>query len=150
MNKPCKRVLLFVLICANLAVIWGNSLMTGEDSGQFSAAVLAFLCRFIPFVSGELGHTILRKLAHFSEVACLGLLTGGFRLLRKKAGFGIPGFGMAVACVDETIQVFTPDRGPSPIDIWIDTCGVAAGIMILILGYHYVCKKHTHNLEEIK
>ena len=142
MNKQCKRVLLFVLICANLAVIWGNSLMTGEDSGQFSAAVLAFLGRFIPFFSGELGHTILRKLAHFSEFACLGLLTGGFRLLRKKAGFGILGFGMAVACVDETIQVFVPGRGSSLIDVWIDTAGFALGLLLLLTGYTITRKLH--------
>ena len=59
-------------------------------------------------------------------------------------------FGMMAACMDETIQVFTPDRGPSPIDIWIDTCGVAAGITILLIGHYYICKKHTRNLEEIK
>lgn len=51
-------------------------------------------------------------------------------------------FGLLTACVDETIQVFTPDRGPSLIDVWIDTAGVAAGITFLLIGYNYI-RKHN-------
>jgi VanZ family protein len=49
--------------------------------------------------------------------------------------------GMAAAVVDETIQLFTPDRGPSLKDVWIDTSGVITGVMLLILG-QYVWKKY--------
>ena len=144
-----KKFLFLALTAANLALIWGNSLMTGESSGSFSGAVVAFLSRFLPFFSGEMGHTLLRKLAHFSEFACLGLLMGTTLRLYGKPVFRATGLGLAAACVDETIQVFVPDRGPSPIDIWIDTCGVTAGIAIVLIGYHYIRKKHKrNNLEE--
>ena len=56
--------------------------------------------------------------------------------------------GMSAACIDETIQVFSPDRGPSLIDVWIDVGGVAAGMTVLLLGHHLMRKRITNNLEE--
>ena len=144
-----------LLICL-LVFIWGNSLMPGEISGAISDWVKELLAKFLPtgLEEEDDGGHLIRKLAHFTEFACLGLLlTWLFGMMGEKKGhlFCMPLlFGMMAACMDETIQVFTPDRGPSPIDIWIDTCGVAAGIMILILGYYYICKKNTRKLEEIK
>ena len=135
-----RRRILFLLICANLALIWGNSLMTGEGSGNFSGTVVAFLSRFLPFFSGELGHTLLRKLAHFSEFACLCLLTAALRRQNGKKLLPCLGFGLAVACIDETIQVFVPGRGPSLIDVWIDTAGFATGLLFLVLGYTLIRK----------
>ena len=55
---------------------------------------------------------------------------------------------MSAACIDETIQVFSPDRGPSLIDVWIDVGGVAAGMTVLLLGHHLMRKRITNNLEE--
>ena len=51
-------------------------------------------------------------------------------------------FGMMAACMDETIQVFTPDRGPSLIDVWIDTAGVTAGITFPLIGYNFIRKNN--------
>ena len=157
MKRTKKRMTLCIcLLIVCLAFIWGNSLTNGEDSGNLSGGIMEWINTFLRLdASGaDTLHHLIRKGAHFTEFACLGLLlTWLFGMMGEKKGhlFCMPLlFGMMAACADETIQVFTPDRGPSPIDIWIDTCGVAAGIMILILGYHYVCKKHTHNLEEIK
>jgi VanZ family protein len=45
------------------------------------------------------------------------------------------GFGMAVACIDETIQIFTPERASSLIDVWIDTSGFALGLVVIFLAY---------------
>lgn len=157
MKRTQKRMTLCIcLLIVCLAFIWGNSLTNGEDSGNLSGGIMAWINAFLRLdaAGADKLHWLIRKGAHFTEFACLGLLlTWLFGMMGEKKGhlFCMPLlFGMMAACMDETIQVFTPDRGPSPIDIWIDTCGVAAGIMILILGYHYVCKKHTHNLEEIK
>ena len=41
------------------------------------------------------------------------------------------GFGLAVACIDETIQIFTPGRASSLIDVWIDTAGFALGFVVI-------------------
>jgi VanZ family protein len=104
---------------------------------------VAFLGQFIPFLLTETGHTLLRKAAHFSEFALLGLLYGSsHRLSRGETPFHLMLFGMSVACIDETIQVFTPGRASSLIDVWIDTGGFALGLVMIIL----VCKIfHHHN-----
>ena len=139
-----KKFLFLALTAANLALIWGNSLMTGESSGSFSGAVVAFLSRFLPFFSGEMGHTLLRKLAHFSEFACLGLLMGTTLRLYGKPVFRATGLGLAAACVDETIQLFVPGRASSLIDVWIDTAGFATGLLILMLGYTFTRKSQRN------
>ena len=157
MKRTKKRMTLCIcLLIVCLAFIWGNSLTNGEDSGNLSGGIMEWINTFLRLdASGaDTLHHFIRKGAHFTEFACLGLLlTWLFGMMGEKKGhlFCMPLlFGMMAACMDETIQVFTPDRGPSPIDIWIDTCGVAAGITILLIGYYYICKKHTRNLEEIK
>ena len=54
--------------------------------------------------------------------------------------------GVLAACVDESIQLFVPERGPSVRDVCIDAGGVLLGVILLTLGHHYLCKKQT--LEE--
>ena len=131
-----KKRILSVLIVLNLALIWGNSLMTGADSGAISGGVLAFLGRFLPVLQTEAGHTFLRKAAHFSEFALLGLLyCGRHRLVRQETPLHLMGFGLAVACIDETIQIFTPGRASSLIDVWIDTSGFALGLAVILTAY---------------
>ena len=155
MIRTRKRMILcIVLLVACLAFIWGNSLTNGEDSGALSGGIMQWINTFLRLdaAGADKLHRFIRKGAHFTEFACLGLLlTWLFGMMGEKKGhlFCMPLlFGMMAACVDETIQVFVPDRGPSPVDIWIDTCGVAAGIAILLAGHYYVRKKHTMNLEE--
>ena len=131
-----KKRVLTILIAANLALIWGNSLLPGVSSEADSGGVLAFLGRFLPMLLTEAGHTFLRKAALFLEFALLGLLYSGRHALAK----GTPSlhqmlFGLTVACIDETIQIFTPDRASSLIDVWIDASGFALGIVVIIIGY---------------
>ena len=155
MKRTRKRMILcMLLLVAVLAFIWGNSLTNGETSGNLSGGIMEWINTFLRLEEdgADKLHRLIRKGAHFTEFACLGLLlTWLFGMMGEKKGhlFCMPLlFGMMAACVDETIQVFVPDRGPSPVDIWIDTCGVAAGIVILLIGHFYYCKKHLANLEE--
>ena len=133
-----QRILCAVLIVLNLVLIWGNSALPGGVSTELSDGFLAMLGRNVPFLAW-IGSMLIRKLAHFSEFACLGLLLGwlfhgeaerGFR------GFAVPALvGILAACVDETIQRFVPGRESSLIDVWIDIGGVCTGILLLHLGY---------------
>ena len=147
-----KRMILCCLLLAlMLALIWGNSLQTGDESGAMSGRVLAWINAILCLEESdaETLHLVIRKMAHFTEFACLGtLLTWLFAMTGEKKGhlFCMPLLcGELAACVDETIQLFVPDRGPSLIDVWIDTAGVAAGIMILLIGYNYFGKKQKHS-----
>ena len=156
MRRTKKRMILCTaLLIAVLAFIWGNSLTNGEDSGNLSGSIMEWINAFLRL--DELGadrlHHLIRKMAHFTEFACLGLLlTWRFGMMGEKKGHLVcmPLFcGMAAACVDETIQVFVPGRGPSLIDVWIDTAGDSVGIALLLIGHHYIRKIKIHqNLEE--
>ena len=128
-----KKRILTILIAANLALIWGNSLLPAAGSNAVSGGVLAFLGRFLPFLLTEAGHTFLRKAAHFSEFALLGLLySGRQRLAHGETPPHLMLFGLTVACIDETIQIFTPGRASSLIDVWIDASGFALGLVVNI------------------
>ena len=131
-----KKRILSILILLNLALIWGNSMLTGLSSEAVSGGILALLGRFLPVLLTEAGHTLLRKAAHFSEFALLGLLyCGRHRLVRQETPLHLMGFGLAVACIDETIQIFTPGRASSLIDVWIDTSGFALGLAVILTAY---------------
>ena len=150
MTETRKReIVATALIVANLAFIWGNSLVTGEDSGNLSGGILAWLNGFLGLdeSGADVLHLLIRKAAHFTEFASLGaLITWRRRLSGRQKTVALPIlWGMAAAVVDESIQMFTPDRGPSLTDVWIDTSGVATGMMLLILG-QYLWKKNKSKL----
>lgn len=125
------------LLIINILFIWGNSMLPGSVSGAISHWVRNFLSFLFPDDSSDpdSGHGLLRKLAHFTEFACLGALFAWlFGMLRKPFLSALP-CGFLVACIDETIQRFVPDRGPAFKDVLIDTSGVLLGIGLLFLGY---------------
>lgn len=137
-----KRTKLRLTICslllvAILAFIWGNSAMPGQESGELSGWVAELLQTVFPFLSLEsgVGMYLLRKLAHFSEFCALGLCLGWLLgMMKEKPLFWLPWLcGTFAAVVDETIQLFSPGRYSSPIDVSIDSCGVLAGVTFLLL-----------------
>ena len=92
-------------------------------------AAVIFLFSSIPSLGTGLGvwDTILRKGAHMTEYAILGLL------LLRAVGGELPAFvlGIAYAITDEIHQHFVRGRHASPIDVLIDTAGVAIGIFLV-------------------
>lgn len=131
-----KMVICTVLLSFNLIVIWGNSLLPGEISGAISDWVKDLLAPlFGSKPGGSGGGGLIRKLAHFTEFTCLGLcLCWLFRMVRTKTPehwlFPLT-CGFFAACIDETIQMFVPLRGPSIKDVGIDTAGVILGVVII-------------------
>lgn len=135
------RVCTALLVC-NLVFIWGNSLLPGAVSGAFSDWVRAILARL--FASGPEEPSsggLLRKIAHFTEFTALGALLCWRFAMAGRSRKGALLSGICAACVDETIQRFVPDRGPSLRDVCIDSAGVAAGIALLYLGHTYLKKR---------
>jgi len=148
MERTNKKLRLCVaLLICNTLFIWGNSLLPGSISGAISGWVRDVLSPFFPATPGD-GHGLLRKLAHFTEFGCLGaLLTWLFEMLEKQKLFALMG-AFLVACTDETIQRFVPDRGPSFRDVMIDTSGAAAGMILLLVGYAYVKRRKKQAMED--
>ncbi len=136
-KTPRRLRLCILLLCCNLVLIWGNSLMPGEISGAISGWVKDEIFAILGLVEddADTGHGLLRKLAHFTEFCCLGLcLSWLFRMVVTKPveHVGLPLLGgFLAACMDETIQRYVPDRGPSIRDVGIDTAGVTLGIVLM-------------------
>lgn len=127
--------LCLALLSVIVIFIWGNSLLPGEISDAFSN----WVGKLLGLTGTGTGGGRLRKIAHFTEFCALGmclcwlfgmLTPGKLRpiLLPLAAGFFI-------ACIDETIQMFVPGRGPGIKDVGIDTAGVFAGIVFITIVY---------------
>lgn len=134
MTKRKGKFLLAGVICLVLCFIWGNSMLSGEESGAVSGGLLSWVTETFPFMNW-LPEYLLRKFGHFSEFGLLGFLLCWFFLLQGQRGihrFSMPLlFGMTAALTDETIQSFSPGRSPQVTDVWIDTAGAFTGILLL-------------------
>lgn len=164
-----KLALCLLLICLNVAFIWGNSILPADLSEKVSGEVMDVYERVLmhplfekvstklinfanrildtSIPNENIGMHLLRKMAHFSEFLLLGLdLTWLFLILEQKGIHRITMpllFGVLTACVDETIQLYSAGRSSSLVDVWIDIGGLTVGIMILLLGHAIVriCKR---------
>lgn len=140
-----------ILLALNLLFIWGNSLLPGHLSGLFSDWLRDILAAIFGWDGSGTGGGLLRKVAHFTEFACLGVLLSLYvRMVYKSKGLHILlplACSFVAACVDETIQIFVPARGPALFDVGIDTCGGAMGIFVFCAVY-YLRKRSILHSEE--
>ncbi len=92
-------------------------------------AAVIFTFSSIPSLTTGLGtwDLILRKGAHMTEYAILGLL------LLRAIGRELPALavGIGYAVTDEFHQHFVRGRHASPIDVLIDTVGLVIGIFLV-------------------
>ena len=92
-------------------------------------AAVIFTFSSIPGLGTGLGSvdTVLRKGAHTAEYAILGLL------LMRAVGRELPALavGVAYAITDEVHQHFVSGRHGSPVDVLIDTVGLAIGVFLV-------------------
>ena len=139
------------LIVCCLAFIWGNSLLPGAVSQAVSDGLKQLMG--LPLSAGvqASGRDLVRKLAHFTEYAALGWLLGWRVAMGGKKPVLALILGALCACLDETIQIFAPDRGPGLADVLLDSFGVLAGILVLHLGhtvFKTIYKKHLEDQEQ--
>ena len=155
-----KRILLNILrfgLPTLLTVLWlcfifGNSLQTGVESGAASGRVHR-LVNALPELLGlgsPISERFVRKAAHFTEFAFLGLLIcsdlWAFYAvsLNKKLRFSIPillcsvPICAAFASVDEFLQSFVDGRGPSVTDVLIDTSGALTATILFIAFFVFI------------
>ena len=136
MKKGKKRIVCTVFLVLNLCFIWGNSLLPAQISGAISLWLKGAIHQFFPGIAigaPATGDHLLRKIAHFSEFTCLGLLFSfRFRLWKKPVLWALP-CGVCSAAIDECIQIFVPGRGPGVKDVAIDSGGVLLGFLLSLL-----------------
>jgi VanZ family protein len=91
-------------------------------------AGVIFAFSAVPSLGTGLGtwDLVLRKLAHVSEYALLGLLLA--RATRRPAVAAV--LAAAYAVTDEIHQTFVEGRHGAPLDVAIDTAGALVGVLV--------------------
>lgn len=133
---PVSRLGLFLSV-AMVLFIWGNSLVPGTGSGSLSLAVVEALrgaLHAAGLPNGWVTNLLVRKTAHFTEYAVLGVVVSSALLaggpLRGRRLLVAAAVLMLVPSIDETIQLFVPGRCGAVTDVMIDCCGGATGTFI--------------------
>ena len=133
-----KLKILYIVTVCWLLFIWTHSMIPAEISSEESQFVGGLIRPFLELFigSGAVTDFIVRKLAHFTEYAILGMLLSSIALVR----FERPDFYhlsycllivLAAAVIDESIQLITPGRSSQVTDVLIDTSGGLTGIILL-------------------
>ena len=121
---------------AVIAITTWSSSQTAAVSGGASRGIVQQLLSYLPGVYTQdtvalLDH-LLRKAAHFTLYFILGFsLTGCFQWQRRVPPAPAALLtGAVFAGLDEFHQIFVDGRGPALSDVFLDTCGVAAGCLL--------------------
>ena len=90
---------------------------------------------------------IVRKMAHFCEYTLEGfLLMLCMRVYTRRyvRHISVPMLGgVLTAMADETIQIYSPGRSSQVTDVWLDSAGVLAGILIALV-FMALCRMLFH------
>lgn len=136
-----RQIALFsVLSVCVTAIIFWNSLQNAQQSNALSGGVLAAVKPVLsPLFGGseEAMDRFVRKSAHFTEFAVLGLCLGAVadgicvHFWRTSLAF-FPMFAtLSIAVTDEFIQSFS-DRTSAVKDVILDFCGGLFGLTVII------------------
>ena len=124
------RYFWLLLAVVLVALIFFNSSLPATDSGRLSGFVAQFVLQLSHLLDislkGNVEHNI-RKLAHFLEFACLGLLWcktfASFHVSNRTSTGYILLLCLLTAVVDEYIQLFSPGRDGKVMDVLLDFSG---------------------------
>ena len=131
-----KKAFAWLLCLIWMGVIFLMSAMPGDVSGGQSGMIVDLLLGMIRLFFGQEAAAaisidtvglLVRKAAHMTEYAVLFLL---YRRALALSGVRRPGalalvMSACYAATDEWHQSFVADRGPSPVDVGIDTLGAS-------------------------
>lgn len=153
MNK--KRIVLWLLLGAWMIVIFSFSAMAAPSSDELSGGITQTVIKLVApgfeTYSGDMQANVLeqvnhgiRKLAHASEYAVLGIIALLLLLsYQKTLRFQISAAVLlcaAYAASDEAHQILVSGRSPQATDVLIDTCGAAIGIALVAW---MICQKRN-------
>lgn len=136
----------FVMI---MVIIFDFSNGDGEESVSLSYTVAEYVSAVLENIgitlTPEKIHLPIRKIAHFSEYACLSI-TGmwAFYDIRKRSAIvGI--WSIIYACIDEVHQSFVPGRCASFVDVLIDSSGAVTGLLVYLMILKIYCVKRNRD-----
>lgn len=137
MNK--KNKLFLILGILTTIFIFYLSFQTGINSSEISNKITISLYNFLKLenkIQLEQFHTIIRKLAHFSEFFILGIFWSLYYLTKNKKKLPLSNtmiHGLITAIVDEVIQTFIPGRSGEVFDVLIDFSGVLLSVIFIVV-----------------
>lgn len=139
-------LVLLLLTALFILFIFSRSMVPQAASAQESGSVVSVLGSLWSAlgIDEDSADHIVRKLAHFIEFMCLGVLLtlcachNGDRKLRRHI-FPVLFFCLCIPVMDETIQYFSPGRAPEVRDVVLDFSGAAAGF-IVVAFIRKICK----------
>lgn len=146
------RVVFTVALIACIWFIFSNSMAVATVSSGSSGRVLAWMRIILrrlgqPGLAEHLTMHIVRKLAHFCEYTLEGfLLMLCMRVYTRRyvRHISVPMLGgVLTAMADETIQIYSPGRSSQVTDVWLDSAGVLAGILIALV-FMALCRMLFH------
>lgn len=141
MQNRKKRLLPLVITVLIMAFIFLQSALPADLSKEESNLIVQALIEFL-HVDAKILSFAVRKFAHFTEYLLLGLSLFAtvreydpVRLERneqwQRTALLSWGIGALYALTDEVHQAFVPGRSCEFRDMLIDSCGVAAGVLIM-------------------
>ena len=146
------RVLFTLALAGCIWFIFSNSMAVAEVSSVSSGRVLQLLQAVLrrlgmPGLAQRLTMHIVRKMAHFCEYTLEGfLLMLCMRVYTRRyvRHISVPVLGgVLTAMADETIQIYSPGRSSQVTDVWLDSAGVLAGILIALV-FMALCRMLFH------
>jgi len=149
--KLHSRSIISLLLIFQMVFVFIMSSFGSDSSSAQSAQIIQVLRQVFPNLNNT-SHLdvsslvfIVRKTAHFTEYAILGILFFLFfrQFFPQKNGsrYFILAilFGFFYACTDEIHQLFIPGRSGQFTDVLIDTLGASFGCLLLVL-FRYLRK----------
>ena len=146
MRRTWVRVLLWVCVTLNAAMIFAFSGQNGETSMSVSDSVVVPVVERVHQARPDTPQktleslywtlqTVVRKGAHFLEYALLGflMLLLGESCSWRRRGWIAWGGGTLYAITDEVHQLFSDGRSAQATDVLIDSAGVLAGVLAAML-----------------
>lgn len=152
MKTDSKTKIHIILTVAVMAFIFIQSALPGEISGAESNVLVRFFAG-LTGLDAEVLSLIIRKAAHFTEFALLGMcLAVNVRDICAMKGISPSRLfvwsmswliGTAYAATDEIHQYFVPERACQLMDMCIDSAGVFVGVMIMVVVIKHRFKKNS-------
>ena len=146
-KKVLFRIITTSLLVLTVAFILGNSLKTAVESSTQSGKVQAFLQEtanaIFPNNPPTVTSNFVRKAAHFCEFSLLGFIAFFTYLSytdNKKFLFTVLLFGLLIAILDETVQLFVSGRAGQVTDVLLDFSGHFVGSVFAVAIYIVVLK----------
>jgi VanZ family protein len=130
--KHLKKHVFLILAVLWTLVIFAFSLQSGDESIVSSNIILDLLAMILPILKDpdylNIAVLIIRKTAHFTEYFILAYFYTKASSETKQDKIILLGY--LIPIIDEGIQLFSPGRASSPVDMLIDMSGYLSGLIV--------------------